>query len=53
LEIHLVYVLDIPEVEEDDSPVVAPDSNDSALPGFMTSFTILAIAAAAMISRRD
>ena len=53
LEIHLVYVLDIPEVEEDDSPVVAPDSNDSALPGFMTSFTILAIMAAAMISRRD
>ena len=52
LEVHLVYVMTIPE-PEDDLPTTTEPENDDALPGFMTSLTILAIAAAAMISRRD
>ena len=42
----------IPEPEDDLPTTTEPDSDD-ALPGFVTSLTVLAIAAAAMISRRD
>ncbi len=52
LEVHLVYVMTIPE-PEDDLPTTTEQDNDDALPGFVTSLTVLAIAAAAMISRRD
>ena len=52
LEVHLVYVMTIPETK-DDLPTTTEPGNDDALPGFITSLTVLAIAAAAMISRRD
>ena len=52
LEVHLLYVMTLPE-PEDDLPTTTDADNDDALPGFMTSLTVLAIAAAAMISRRD
>jgi hypothetical protein len=42
----------IPELE-DDLPTTTEPDNDDALPGFATSLTVLALAAAALISRRD
>ena len=43
----------IPELDEEETTTNLSDDDDDALPGFMTSFTILAIAGAAMLSRRE
>ena len=53
LEVHLVYVMTIPELDEEETTTTQTDDEDDSLPGFMTSFTILAIAGAAMLSRRE
>ena len=52
LEIHLVYVMSIPQ-STDDSPVTTTPDEASPLPGFTASFAILAIVGAAMLSRRN
>ncbi len=51
LEIHLVYVMNIPQINEE-SPVTTTPDESSPLPGFTTSFAILAIAGAVMLNRR-
>ena len=51
LEIHLVYVMNIPQ-SNDDLPVTTTPDEASPLPGFTTSFAILAIVGAAMLTRR-
>ena len=43
----------IPELDEEETTTNLSDDDDDALPGFMTSFTILAIVGAAMLSRRE
>ena len=53
LEVHLVYIMTIPELDEEETTTTQSDDDDDALPGFMTSFTILAIAGAVMLSRQE
>ena len=54
LEIHLVYIVDIPDpVDEDPTPITEDETNSNRLPGFTLSLVICAILGAVVYTRKS
>ena len=58
LEIHLLYIINLPADETPEEPTCmlpegCDEDDDGLLPGFTATFAIIAVGAAAMLSRRD
>ena len=54
LEIHLVYIVDIPDpVDENPTPITEDETKSNGLPGFTLSLVICAIVGAIVYTRRN
>ncbi len=54
LEVHLVYIMNLPEpITENEPPTTGSEKDDDSLPGFTVSFAVIAIAGAAIFTRRE
>ncbi|DAC61485.1 MAG: PGF-CTERM sorting domain-containing protein [Candidatus Thermoplasmatota archaeon] len=54
LEVHLVYIMNLPEpITENQPPTTDSQKDDDSLPGFTVSFAVIAIAGAAIFTRRE